>query len=61
MRLMFVLDIDSRNTFQVSLSGGDMERRVSVHVNWGEGTASVQHQLCYIHIPCICCPVETHI
>lgn len=61
MRLQLVIDIDSRNTFQVALSGGDVERRVSVHVNRGKGTARVQHQLCYIHIPCIRRPVETHV
>lgn len=55
------LAIDSRDTFQVALSGGDVERRVSVHVHWGEGAASVQHQLGYIHAPRIRCPVETHI
>lgn len=59
MRLQ--LDIDSRNTFQVALPGGDVERRVSVHVNCGEGAAGVQHQLRYIHAPCIRRPVETHV
>lgn len=61
MRLQLVIDIDSRNTFQVALSGGDVEWRVSVHVHRGEGAARVQHQLCYIYVPCIRRPVETHV
>lgn len=52
---------DSRNTFQITLSGGDVERRVSMHIDWGERAARVQHQLCYIHISCICRPVQTYI
>lgn len=55
------LDFDLRDTFQVALPGGDVQRRVSVHVNCSERAASVQHQLCYIHTPCIRRPVETHI
>lgn len=53
--------INSRNTFQVALSGSDVEWCVSVYVNRGEGAAGVQHQLCYIHISCIRRPVETNI
>lgn len=53
--------INSRNTVQESLSGSDVERRVTMHVNRGEGTARVQHQLGYVHIPRIRRPVETHI
>lgn len=51
----------SRDTVQVSLSGGDVERRVSVHVDGGQGTARVQHQLRYVHVAGIRSPVETHV
>lgn len=51
----------SRDTFQVALSGSDVERRVTMHVNRGERTAGVQHQLCDIHISRIRCPVETDV
>lgn len=53
--------IHSRNTLQEAFSGGDVERCVSVHVNGGEGAASVQHQLCYVHVSCVRRPVEAHI
>lgn len=59
MRLQLV--VDSRNTLQVALPGGDVERRISVHVNCGEGAARVQHQLCYINAPCVRRPMETYI
>lgn len=53
--------VHSRDTLQVALSGGDVQRRVSVHVHRRQGAAGVQHQLCDVHAAGVRRPMETYI
>lgn len=53
--------VHSRDTLQVSLPGGDVQRRVSVHVHRRQGAAGVQHQLGDVHAASVRRPVETHV
>lgn len=51
----------SRDTLEEALPGGDVEGRVPVHVDGGERTPGVQHQLSDLHAARERRPVEAHI